>query len=269
MDKERFYKAAIVILLAVVLVMGLIMILKKTPKKARISPPAKVTRHGKAVTAKIAIVIDDVGYTLSNFNILEGVKEPLTFSVLPGLDFSESAARELKSRGFQIILHLPMEPKEKRKLETNTILTSMDEPNVRSIIKNDLADLPEAIGVSNHMGSKVTEDESTMSVVLDELKIKHMFFLDSFVTAHSVAKRLAEKVHIKFAQRDVFLDNSLDPGYIRQQLAELKQKAKLKGQAVGIGHDRKITLEVLKEEIPKIKKEGYKFVFVSELARIQ
>ncbi len=164
-------------------------------------------------------------------------------------------------------MHLPMEPKEKRKLETNTILTSMDEASVRSIIESDLAALPKAKGVSNHMGSKVTEDEKTLSVVLDELKIKHMFFLDSFVTTNSVAKRVAQKKHIKFVQRDVFLDNSPDPGYIRQQIARLKQKAKLKGQAVGIGHDRKITLEVLKEEMPKIEKEGFKFVFVSDLAR--
>ena len=94
-----------------------------------------------------------------------------------------------------------------------------------------------------------------------------MFFLDSFVTANSVAKQIAEKKQIKFVQRDVFLDNSLDPGYIRQQISLLKQKARLKGQAVGIGHDRKITLEILKEEMPKMEKEGYKFVFVSELAR--
>lgn len=269
MDKERFYKIVTVILLAVVLVMGLIMILKRAPKEARISGPAEVAKPGKARIGKIAIVIDDVGYNLANFDILEGIKYPLTFSVLPGLDFSESAARELNSRGFQVILHLPMEPKEKMKLENNTILTSMDEAIVRSIIESDLAALPKAKGVSNHMGSKVTEDELTMSVVLDELKSKHMFFLDSFVTANSVAKRLAEKERIKFVQRDVFLDNSLDPGYIRHQITKLKQKAKLKGQAVGIGHDHKITLEVLKEEMPKIEKEGFKFVFVSELARIQ
>ena len=267
MDKERAYKIVIVFLVALVLVMGLIMILNRPPEKAKIPSPPRAGKAGKIPTGKIAIVIDDVGYSLDNFKIIEKIKYPVTFSVLPGLSFSESAALKLSELEFQIILHLPMEPKENTRLEANTILTSMDESLIRSIINADLEALPKVIGVSNHMGSKATQDEKTMSVILDVLKNKHMFFLDSFVTADSVARQIAGRKHIKFAQRDVFLDNSLDPFYIRKQIAVLKQKARLKGQAIGIGHNRKTTLEVLWQEMPKIEKEGYKFVFVSDLAR--
>ena len=42
--------------------------------------------------------------------------------------------------------------------------------------------------------------------------------------------------------------------------------AKENGKVVGIGHATKeITLNILKEEIPKIHRKGYEFVFVSEL----
>jgi len=266
-DKERFYKTVIAILLAVVLVMGLVILLRQPPQKSGSRPIAGITRPTKAAAGKIAIVIDDVGYSLGNFAIIEAIKSPVTFSVLPGLDFSEEASRKLNSLGFQIILHLPMEPKEKTGLEENTVLASMDEKRIRSIIEKDLSTVNQARGVSNHMGSKITENEPSMSLVLNELKNKHLFFLDSFVTADSVAAELAEKKKVKFSKRDVFLDNSVDPLYIRQQIQRLKQKARQNGQAVGIGHDRKITLEVLKEEIPKMEKEGFKFVFVSELVR--
>jgi polysaccharide deacetylase 2 family uncharacterized protein YibQ len=266
-DKERFYKITIAILLALVLVMGLVILLRQLPRKTGPRPIARTTGPTKATAGKIAIVIDDVGYSLGNFGIIEAIKSPITFSVLPGLDFSDVASRKLNSLGFQVILHLPMEPKEKTGLEENTVLASMDEERIRSIIDKDLLTVNQVRGVSNHMGSKVTENEPAMSLVLNEIKNKHLFFLDSFVTADSVAAKLAENKKIKFAKRDVFLDNSADLFYIRQQLQRLKRKARENGQAVGIGHDRKTTLEVLKEEIPKMEKEGFKFVFVSELVR--
>jgi uncharacterized protein len=267
MEKERFYKSILAVTLAFILVTGLIFFLKKPPQKPKALPPVKPVTAPKPAMGNIAIVIDDVGYNNVNFKIIEGIKYPITFSVLPGLSFSEVAAKELSEHGFQIILHLPMEPKEKTELENNTILTSMDEKQIRSIIDLDLATLPEARGINNHMGSKVTEDARCLSIILDELKSKHMFFLDSFVTSKSVARAVAQGKKIKFAQRDVFLDNSRDPVYIRKQIARLKLKARQNGQAIGIGHDRKATLEVLKQDMPEIEKEGFKFVFVSELAR--
>jgi uncharacterized protein len=267
MEKERFYKATIVLLAALVLVMGLVLFLRRPAPVSKPRPVSRRTKIIKPRAGKIAIVIDDVGYSQANFKIIEDIKFPVTFAILPGLDFSEDAARQFNSRGFQVILHLPMEPKEKTNLENNTVLTSMDKAAIRSIIEKDLSTVPHARGVSNHMGSRGTEDENTMSAVLGELKDKHLFFLDSFVTVGSSAGRLSENKQVKFVKRDVFLDNSADPDYIRQQLSLLKQKAGQKGQAVGIGHDRKNTLEVLRQEMPKIEKEGFEFVFVSELAR--
>ncbi|MCM8780086.1 MAG: divergent polysaccharide deacetylase family protein, partial [Candidatus Omnitrophica bacterium] len=62
-------------------------------------------------------------------------------------------------------------------------------------------------------------------------------------------------------------DNESDPAYIRAQLQELKDLAQSRGWAIGIGHARKATLEVLKEEMPKLQKEGFKFVKISELVK--
>jgi hypothetical protein len=267
-NKERVYRTVIVVLIALILVLGLIMFLRKPPSPAKVKPPGRITRPVKVTGARIAIVIDDTGNSRVNFDIIEGLKKyPVTFSIIPGLNFSEGAARELTALGFQVILHLPMEPKEKMDIEPNTILTSMDESQISSIVDHDLASLPQVRGINNHMGSKVTEDAKTLSTVLDLIKNKHLFFLDSFVTVNSLGKQLAEEKKIRFVKRDVFLDNHPDPSYIRQQIEQLKKKARLNGQAVGIGHDRKNTLEVLKEELPGMENEGYKFVFVSDLAR--
>jgi polysaccharide deacetylase 2 family uncharacterized protein YibQ len=106
-----------------------------------------------------------------------------------------------------------------------------------------------------------------MSTVLKTLRRKNLYFLDSYVIGDSVCADLAKEYRVPFVRRDVFLDNDSQPDYIRAQLARLKSLADEKGWAIGIGHDRRNTLEVLKEEMPKLEKEGYKFVYVSELVK--
>lgn len=258
MKKDLGYKIAIGTLALIIILQWVFIITR--PKKVTPKIPA-------AVSGTIAIVIDDWGYTLNNVHILEQVNYPLTCSVLPNLRYSQKVASELHARGYQIILHLPMEPHEKYRLENNTILTTMDEETIGNIIEQDLASIVYAKGVSNHMGSRATEDKRTMEIIFKTLKKKHLYFLDSFVSSKSVCSELARKLGLGFARRDVFLDNKEESGYIRQQVYKLKLKAKIYGQAIGIGHDRKITLEVLKEAIPALEKEGYRFVFVSDLIK--
>lgn len=270
MKQQKRYQLAIFILSLVVIAQGIVIALvSRAPKKP---PVRKVTavvipKLAPKVKGKIAIVLDDWGYNLNNLPAAEAIGYPLTISVLPNLNFSAKVAEELHGRGFEIILHLPMEPKEKLPLEKDTILSSMSAEEVRGILDKDLEAIPYVRGVSNHMGSKVTADPRLMQLVFEDLKKRKLYFLDSYVTAGSVCAKLAEKNKVRFIQRDVFLDNKLEPAYIKGQLFKLKAKAKTRGYAVGIGHDRKATLQVLKEVMPQLEKEGYKFVFVSELAR--
>jgi hypothetical protein len=243
-----------------------VFIFSRKPEK----PPVqvqKVSKVPKAVKGRIAIVIDDLGYTSKNLSILEDIKYKMTFSVLPNLDYSEEVGSMLHKKGFEVMLHLPMEPEEKENLESNTVLTSMDESKIKTIISSALSSLPHVKGVSNHMGSKVTKDERTLKIILAEFKKRRLYFLDSFVTSKSLGQELAAVMKVEFAKRDIFLDNESDAQYIRGQIEQLKNKARQKGYAIGIGHDRKLTLEVLKEELPKIARDGYKLVFVSDLVK--
>ena len=90
----------------------------------------------------------------------------------------------------------------------------------------------------------------------------NLFFVDSMTSKDSCGYYLAKKMGIKTAKRDVFLDNSSDPESIRKNLHKLVELAKKRGKAIGIGHAKKNTIMVLKEEIPNIKKEGVKLVIL-------
>ncbi len=257
MIKYRGYKIAFFVL-ALIIIFQWIFILK-------ISRPKKPTEAPPVIKGKLAIVIDDWGYNLNNLHIAKQIKYPFTASILPCLPYSKAVAKGLYEQGIEVILHLPMEPHERFRLEHNTITTMMDEENIKNIIAQDLTDIQYATGVSNHMGSKATEDLRTMGIVFGELKKRNLFFMDSLVSAKSICAGLADKMNQRFIKRDVFLDNIEEAEYIRGQIHKLKAKARVFGQAVGIGHDRKITLEALKEAMPLLEKEGYKLVFVSEL----
>lgn len=254
MKKYTVYKIIIAVLLSLVIALAAIIIIGGQKK---ILP----------VKGKIAVVIDDWGYSMKNMRIADRINYPVTCAVLPNLNYSLKAAERLKEKGFEVILHMPMEPKERYALEKGTIMTSMDEMQIKRALDRALSSVVYAKGISNHQGSRATEDPRTVGIIMSELKKRRLFFFDSFVTSKSVCYILARKTGIPFARRDVFLDNSEDPAYIRQQMQKLKKRSQEFGCAIGIGHDRKNTLEVLSELMPEFAKEGYKFVFLSELEK--
>jgi polysaccharide deacetylase 2 family uncharacterized protein YibQ len=259
MRPDSKFKIVIVCLCFIIFLQAIIIIRLWPKKKIK---PVIIPR------GKIAIVLDDWGYNLNNLHFIEDIDYPLTISVLPNLVYSQTVAQKVKEKGKELILHLPLEPqggKEYIGLEKDTITTKMTEVQINRIIRRALDSLSGIRGVSNHMGSKATKHAITMEVIFRELKKRDLDFLDSLVSPNSVCSDIAKNVGIKFSQRDIFLDNQDDPDYIKIQIEELKQRSLQQGYAVGVGHDRKTTLLVLKKMMPQIEKEGYKFVFLSEL----
>lgn len=224
--------------------------------------------------AVIAIIIDDWGYRQDNFALLARIKRPLGVSVLPGLKYSESAARTARKHGHEVLLHLPMESQSNDSPEPETIYCAMDDDAIAMSTVAALESIPGARGVNNHQGSRATEDERVMRIVLSELKSRRLFFVDSLTTGSSVCPGICGAFGLGFAQRDVFLDLPATAegkrdlaGYIRGRIFFLARQALRRGSAVGIGHDKKITMEIICETVPEIEKLGIKIVPVSALIR--
>jgi polysaccharide deacetylase 2 family uncharacterized protein YibQ len=171
--RERTFQVIIAVMTGIIILQWLFIAGLQKPKKKflPLKPVSKPARQVPLVKGKIAIVIDDWGYNQNNLGAAGELKYPWTASVLPGLAYSRKVCEQLHKRGVQIILHLPMEPNEKFRLEKDTILTLLDETAINKIIAQGLASLAYVKGVSNHMGSKVTADTKTMGIVMAELKI--------------------------------------------------------------------------------------------------
>jgi polysaccharide deacetylase 2 family uncharacterized protein YibQ len=234
-------------------------------EKRRVRPAA---RKRRLAGPRIAVVLDDFGNNRENIETLFGIGIPVTFSILPNLPYSRAIANEAHARGYEVILHLPLEPQRKDvKEEAKTINSRLPPDEVVSRLNADIESVPHVVGVSNHMGSQSTEEAGLMEIIFKELKSRGLFFLDSLVTERSVCEAAARKVGIRYAKRDVFLDNTLEEGYIREQIYNLKEAAAKAGSCIAIGHDRRMTVRVLKEALPELERDGFRFVTVSELAK--
>lgn len=228
-----------------------------------------VDKNLKRTEAKIALIIDDMGYR--NDEVVDGffkLHQNLTFSIIPGLEKSKRIAQRAAEEGREVMIHLPMEPLESRVEDDGfTILTEMSPEEIREVISRALRQIPNARGVNNHMGSRATLDERVMQIVMEELKQRNLYFVDSRTNLQSVAFSVAKRAGVPCGRNETFLDNPESPQTIEEKLALLAKIARQKGRAVGIAHPHKRTLEVLKREIPRLEREGIRLVPVSEIVR--
>jgi len=206
---------------------------------------------------KVAIIIDDIGYerrVAEKFLSLDAV---LTFSVFPHSPFQQRIIRKAHTKGFEIMLHLPMEPYEYPEVDPgpDALLTSMSPDELIDQLNKNLDAVPLIKGVNNHMGSKMTTESTRMYQIFSVLKKRGLFFVDSRTTPESICKPSARLLQIPFAQRDVFLDHVQEPAFIRRQIKELIRIAEIHGTAIGIAHPHLITYEIFREELPELQKK--------------
>jgi polysaccharide deacetylase 2 family uncharacterized protein YibQ len=219
--------------------------------------------------ARLAIVIDDLGYDSRLAKRFLEIEGPLSFSVLPHGSASERIARRVHKAGRELLLHLPMEPKGYPEVNPGVGALLVDMPDVQFVktLRKNLDSIPYISGVNNHMGSRLCEHEEKMRLVMQELKDRNLFFLDSRTSSETKAYSVAQQLKIPVAERDVFLDNIQSPRAIRSQMNRLIQSARLKGMAIGIAHPHEVTLGVLKEVIPNLAGNGVELVPVSEIVQ--
>jgi uncharacterized protein len=233
----------------------------------RIAFVTEVVQRPVKKRPQVAIIIDDLGYDRRLASEFFGLDLPLTLSVLPSTPYAKEIAMEARKRGFELLLHMPMEPKNTNGSNPGPVVltTDMGEEKIRDILSKSLAKTPGARGVNNHMGSLFTEDREKMMVFLGELKKRGLFFVDSRTSSNTIGKSLARQMGVPAVERNVFLDHDLQFEALRIQMDRLLGLSRTLGSGVvGIGHPHRETLELLREYLPKLRRE-YEIVPVSDL----
>ncbi len=217
---------------------------------------------------QICLIIDDFGNSL-NSDILGflSLGDNITISILPGHPYSEETAKLAAEKGKEVLVHMPMESWEGIDPDEAQFClhSGLNPEEYERRVSLAFEEIPNAVGMNNHQGSKATGDPQQMKVLARLLKHRNSFFVDSFTNPDSKAIVTMKKAGVKTGLRQLFLDNLEDEISIRNQLDSLMVIAKNRGSVIGIGHCKPITLKVLREVLPEIENNGFQLVHVSEV----
>lgn len=233
---------------------------KVVPRKEPPSPSAAGLR------GQIVLIIDDLGFDEQAIEALMALDPNVNAAILPNAARASEVAETLHAGGFEILCHLPMQPRGAAAPGANAIRTDMSDHEIARLTLQNIEAVPYARGVNNHMGSLATSDRRVMASVLGALP-DSMYFIDSRTGGRSVAADVARELNIPTATRHVFLDDVIEESAVRRQVEVLASLAERQGTAIGIGHPHRATLRVLKAEMPRLRERGFRFVRASEVVR--
>ncbi len=224
---------------------------------------------------RIAIIIDDLGFSLKQTRQVAALPGPMTLSFLPYPAGVAEQAAFAKSQGHEIFLHLPMEPGADGEAHERladpgpgALMTSMSNATLRAMLEKNLEKIPDIAGVNNHMGSRFTKDRAKLKIVMAMLAERELIFVDSLTNGGSYGSQIAQKAGLPALTRDVFLDADFGKGgtaSVKAQLAGLERIALEKGEAIAIAHPYATTLEALGPWLVTAPARGFDIVPVSAL----
>jgi polysaccharide deacetylase 2 family uncharacterized protein YibQ len=239
-----------------------------TPSSTASTVPGPSPSPTSSIGPRVAIIIDDCGYSMERDSAFLTLPIPVTLSVLPMTPHGREIADAAIAAGKYAIVHLPMQPDSTAANPgPGAITTDMSDDKVRAQVQDDLNALPALPGANNHMGSRATSDQRVMNDVIGVFKERHMFFIDSVTSPSTVGAATARAMEVPSASRAVFLDNQATVPYVEGQLRATMARALKYGTAIAIGHPNPQTDQALADMIPQMKAAGIVFVPAQSLVQ--
>ena len=214
---------------------------------------------------QLAIIIDDIGYNLALGKRTTDLPGDFTLAVLPFTPHGSELAQRAHQRGKEIMLHAPMSNHHNYPLGRGGLVSGMQRAELLAVLRQNLASIPHVRGVNNHMGSQLTEQAEPMRWVMEELKMRRLYFVDSRTSARTQALMAAQAIQLPSRKRDVFLDDERTRDNIDHQLRRALELARKQGSAIAIGHPYPETLAALEQLQPLLDYYQVQLVKASQL----
>ncbi len=230
---------------------------------ASTSTPRPVPPAG--AKGRLAILLDDAGQKILLVPQVTRLPREVGVAVLPFLPYSTESAVAVHEAGHEVWLHLPMEAMGDNDPGPGALMKAMSDDELHDAVFIAINNIPNLVGVNNHMGSRATADLKMMTWVMQDLAAMGLAFLDSRTTVDTVAEEAARAQGVKTGRRHVFLDNKRTESAVRAQFEEAVYRAKMEGEIIAIGHLTEVTVGVLADELPKLRKRGVTLVRPTDL----
>ncbi|BCG58748.1 divergent polysaccharide deacetylase family protein [Paenibacillus sp. URB8-2] len=241
------------------------------PGRVKTNTPVPAEQTAGSGNPSVAVIIDDFGNGMRGTEEMFELPIKLTVAVMPFLSTSEADARRAHERGFDVLVHLPMEPRNGKPewLGPGAVRSDLSDEEIRKRVEAAVDNVPYAIGINNHMGSKVTGDQRVMRTVLSVCKERGLFFVDSHTNYRSVVGQMAVQMGLPRVENHVFLDDTHTAGHVARQLQLAGKRALDQHYCVTIGHvglQGKETAAGIRGGIKELKNR-IQFVGISDLVK--
>nr|WP_217272660.1 divergent polysaccharide deacetylase family protein [Shewanella sp. ISTPL2] len=221
----------------------------------------------QSYAAQLALIIDDIGYRHTDKAVL-ALPNTVTLAVLPHTPLGKELANAGHQKGHEIMLHLPMQALNGKTLGLGGLTNTMTEAQIRTSVIDAINSVPFAKGANNHMGSLLTQLDDPMLWVMETLKQKQLYFVDSMTTRFTKAGDNADKLGIPLLKRQLFLDNDTSANALERQFNLMISQAHTQGSLVAIAHPYPETMRFLEANLHRLKTEGIDLVPASSLLPI-
>lgn len=227
---------------------------KKTYKKFALAILLTFAYSNELEAATINLIIDDLGYAKStDKKFIDLDYDNISYSFLPDAYFTPFLVKYASEKGKNILIHMPLESSRKINEEKSTLKIGMSKTEIHTRLDYALQKIPNSVGLNGHQGSLFTTDATSMKFLIEWLDKKGLYFVDSRTSKHTLAAKVAQEYGVPNISRQVFLDHEINEVSIRKEWQRLLRIAKKHGNGVAIAHPHKLTLKVLREELPKLK----------------
>lgn len=237
------------------------------PAEAVAESPASSSPSSPLSRPVLAIVIDDVGHNLRQGQRLIALPQPVTLAILPHTQAARQLATEAAAAGQTVMLHQPMENGAGLSIGPGGLYSGMPRAEMQQQLNSNLDSFSPVVGINNHMGSRLTAEREAMDAVMQVLRERGLFFIDSRTTHHTQAAFAAEAAGVPHLSRNVFLDNERSAEAIGRAFDRALELARREGSALVIGHPYAQTLAFLEWRLAGDlwESEGVDIVSVEEL----
>jgi len=216
-------------------------------------------------SAKLVLILDDIGYSAEAGLRAINLPAQITLAVIPHTPHGKALAEAAYQAGRELMLHAPMSNLSGMELGEGALTLQQSEEEFLQVLTAALADIPHIKGVNNHTGSELTAALQPMQWVMQELKRRNLYFVDSMTTLESVAGTTAAQFLVPSLRRHVFLDNVQTAEAIDVEFRRAIALALQQGYAVAIGHPYPETLAYLEIALPMIAESQVEIVSVSAM----
>lgn len=237
-----------------------------TSAPAPVSLDADVAALPDGHGARIAIVIDDVGYTDTYLSGYLGLDVPLSFAVIPAAPHAADDDEAIHRAGRDLLVHIPLATGPGSTAPDGGLAVGTSPSAIDRWVAAALRRVPHAVGANNHLGAYGPTQPSLMRPLLAALQARGLFFLDSVTSGRTVGFAIARQLGMPSRINNVFCDHYETDQDSRQAVLQLARDAAAAGGAIGIGHVfHPYVWHVLASLAPQLRARGYVFAPVSEV----